>query len=278
MMLEPSRTFRRARLTTIALATAAFITLSDSALAQRSDRPLLDVPYVPTPPEVVEYMLEMAAVQAEDIVIDLGSGDGRIAIAAARKGARALGIDIDPERILEAQENARKAGVQDRVRFQRQNLFDAKLSDATVLTMYLLTQVNLDLRPRLLAELKPGTRIVSHAFDMGSWQPDVYSEIGHRQVFMWIVPAQAEGRWAGSLGGDSFSLDLQQKYQYLEGSAEIAGKTVTVREGWLHGSEMHLTLSDGRKLRGRIDGERMSSLPVDASDKLAISWHAVRQP
>ena len=278
MMLEPSRTLRRARLTTIALATAAFITLSDSALAQRSDRPLLDVPYVPTPPEVVDHMLEMAAVQPEDIVIDLGSGDGRIAIAAARKGARALGIDIDPERIFEAQENARKAGVQDRVRFQRQNLFDAKLSDATVLTMYLLTQVNLDLRPRLLAELKPGTRVVSHAFDMGSWQPDVYAEIGHRQVFMWIVPANAAGRWAGSLGGGSFSLDLQQDYQHIKGSAEIAGTAVAVREGWLHGTEMHLTLSDGRKLRGRVDGDRIQSLPADPDSKQATSWHAVRSP
>lgn len=272
MMLEPSRTFRRARLTTIALATAAFITLSDNVLAQRADRLPLDVPYVPTPPEVVERMLELAGVRPEDFVIDLGSGDGRIAIAAARKGARALGIDIDPERILEAQDNARKAGVQDRALFKRQDLFDARLSDATVVTMYLLTKVNLDLRPRIL-ELKPGTRVVSHSFDMGDWKPDIHSEIGHRQVFMWIVPAKAAGRWAGA----SLSLDLQQEYQYLSGSAEIAGKTVTVREGWLHGSEMHLTLSDGRKLRGRIDGERMRSLPVDASDKSAISWHAIWQ-
>lgn len=275
-MLEPGRTFRRARLTTIALAAAAFITLSDSALAQRADRPPLDVPYVPTPPEVVERMLEMAAVRPEDFVIDLGSGDGRIAIAAARKGARALGIDLDPERVLEAQDNARKARVQDRAQFKRQDLFDARLSDATAVTMYLLTKVNLDLRPRIL-ELKPGTRIVSHSFDMGNWKADIHSEIGHRQVFMWIVPAKAAGRWAGGLGTASLSLDLQQEHQYLTGSAEIAGKTVTVREGWLHGSEMHLTLSDGRKLRGRIDGERMQSLPVDASDKPAVSWHAIRQ-
>jgi SAM-dependent methyltransferase len=276
MMLEPSRTFRRARLTTIALATAAFITLSDSALAQRADRPPLDVPYVPTPPEVVERMLEMATVRRDDFVIDLGSGDGRIAIAAARKGARALGIDIDPERVLEAQDNAKKAGVQDRVHFKRQDLFDAEFSDATVVTMYLLTKINLDLRPRILG-LKPGTRVVSHSFDMGDWKPDIHSEIGHRQVFMWIVPAKAAGRWAGLLGAASLSLDLQQEYQYLTGSAEIASKTVAVREGWLHGSEMHLTLSDGRKLRGRIDGERMGSLPVDARDKPAVSWHAIRQ-
>lgn len=276
MMLEPSRTFRRARLTTIALATAAFITLSDNMLAQPADRPLLDVPYVPTPPEVVERMLEMATLRRDDFVIDLGSGDGRIAIAAARKGARALGIDIDPERVLEAQDNARKAGVQDRALFKRQDLFDARLSDATVVTMYLLTKVNLDLRPRIL-ELKPGTRVVSHSFDMGDWKPDIHSEIGHRQVFMWIVPAKAAGRWAGVLGTANLNLDLQQEYQYLTGSAEIAGSTVAVREGWVHGTDMHLTLSDGRKLRGHIDGERMRSRPVDASDKAAISWHAIRQ-
>jgi ubiquinone/menaquinone biosynthesis C-methylase UbiE len=277
MMLEPSSTLRRARLVTIALATAAFITLSDSALAQRPDRPVLDVPYVPTPPEVVDRMLEMAAVRPDDFVIDLGSGDGRIAIAAARKGARALGIDIDPERVLEAQDNARKAGVRERVRFQRQNLFETRIGDATVLTMYLLTKVNLDLRPRILEELKPGTRVVSHSFDMGNWKPDIHSEIGHRQVFMWIVPAKAAGRWAGSIGAESFGLDLQQEYQYLQGSAQIAGTSIEVREGWLHGAEMHLTLSDGRVLHGRVDGSRMHSLPADPGDKPAISWHASRQ-
>ncbi len=127
--------------------------------------------------------------------------------------------------------------------------------------MYLLTKVNLDLRPRILEELKPGTRVVSHSFDMGNWKPDIHTEVGHRQVFMWIVPAKAAGRWQGSIGAESFGLDLQQEYQYLKGSAEIAGTTLAVREGWLHGTEMHLTLSNGRKLRGRVDGDRINSLP-----------------
>lgn len=277
MMFEPSRTIRRARLTTIALATAAFITLSDSALAQPADRPPLDVPYVPTPPEVVDRMLEMAAVRQDDFVIDLGSGDGRIAIAAARKGARALGIDIDPERVLEAQDNARKAGLQDKVQFKRQNLFDTKLSDATVVSMYLLTKINLDLRPRILQELKPGTRVVSHSFDMGNWKPDIHTEVGHRQVFMWIVPARAAGRWQGSIGAERFGLDLQQEYQYLKGSAEIDGTTLAVREGWLHGTDMHLALFNGRKLRGRVDGDRINSLPAAPGDK-AIRCHLSRTP
>jgi ubiquinone/menaquinone biosynthesis C-methylase UbiE len=222
-------------------------------------------------------MLEMASVQPGDFVVDLGSGDGRIAIAAARKGARALGIDIDPERILEAQENARKAGLHDKVQFRRQDLFETKLGDATVLTMYLLTNVNLDLRPRILKELKPGTRVVSHAFDMGNWKPDIHSEVGHRQVFMWIVPARVAGRWTGRIGTETLHLSLEQEYQYLKGSARIANVAFEVREGWLHGTDMHVTLSDGRKLRGRVDGNRMRALPADPGDKPAISWHASRQ-
>ena len=277
MMLEPSRTFRRARLTTIALATAAFITLSDSALAQRADRPPLDVPYVPTPPEVVERMLEMATVRPEDFVIDLGSGDGRIAIAAARKGARALGIDIDPERVLEAQDNARKAGVQDRAQFKRQNLFDARLSDATVVTMYLLTKVNLDLRPRILESSNPeraSSRIPS-TWAIGNPISIPRSDTGRcscgscRPRPRAAGPAQSAPQASASICSRSISIST--------GSAEIASKTLAVREGWLHGTEMHLTLSDGRKLRGRIDGDRMQSLPVDARDKPAISWHAIRQ-
>lgn len=278
MMLEPSYTFRRARLTTIALATAAFIAVSEGTLAQRSDTPLLDVPYVPTPPEVVDRMLEMAHLQPDDFVIDLGSGDGRIAIAAATRGARALGIDIDPERIFEAQGNARKAGVQERVSFRRQSLFEARLSDATVVTMYLLTKINLDLRSRLLAELEPGTRVVSHAFDMGAWKPEVQSEIGHRQVFMWIIPAKAAGRWRGQAGDEAFGLDLEQEFQYLKGHVQIGGKSIALLEGLLHGREMHLTLADGSKLKGHVRGERIHALPEITAGKPAISWQAFRVP
>lgn len=278
MMLEPGYTLRRARLTTIALATAAFIAVSESTLAQRSDPPLLDVPYVPTPPEVVDRMLEMARLQPDDFVIDLGSGDGRIAIAAAARGARALGIEIDPQRIFEAQGNALKAGVQERVAFRRQSLFEARLGDATVVTMYLLTKINLDLRSRLFAELKPGTRVVSHSFDMGAWKPEVQSEIGHRQVFMWIIPAKAAGRWLGQVGGEAFGLDLEQEFQYLKGLAQIGGTSIAVREGWLHGREMHLTLADGRKLKGRVNSDRMESLPSEPDHKAAVNWHAILSP
>jgi ubiquinone/menaquinone biosynthesis C-methylase UbiE len=148
-----------------------------------------DVPFVPTPERVVEKMLEVAKVGPKDVVYDLGSGDGRIVIAAAKKhGARGVGIDIDPERIQEARDNARKAGVSERVEFRQEDLFKADFRDATVVTMYLLSAVNLQLRPKLLAELKPGTRIVSHAFDMGDWMPVATYRVGGSTVYYWVVP------------------------------------------------------------------------------------------
>jgi len=148
-----------------------------------------DVPFVPTPERVVEKMLEVAKVGQKDVVYDLGSGDGRIVISAAKKhGARGVGIDIDPERIKEARDNARRAGVANRVEFRQQDLFQAEFSEATVVTIYLLSGVNMKLRPKLLSELKPGTRIVSHAFDMGDWKPTETHKVGTSTVYYWVVP------------------------------------------------------------------------------------------
>jgi precorrin-6B methylase 2 len=164
-------------------------------LAQNeATKPKLDVPYVPTPPVVVKAMLKLAEVKPNDVIYDLGCGDGRIAIAAAKDfGARAVGIDIDPKRISEAQENANNAGVADRVKFMRGNLFDADIHDATVVTLYLLPSVNLQLKPKLLRDLKPGTRIVSHSFDMGDWKPDKEVSLDGRTIFFWDVPAKLTG-------------------------------------------------------------------------------------
>jgi ubiquinone/menaquinone biosynthesis C-methylase UbiE len=148
-----------------------------------------DVPFVPTPEKVVDRMLEVAKVGPNDVVYDLGSGDGRIVIAAAKKhGARGVGIDIDPERVKEARANARSAGVSDRVEFREADLFKTDLSEATVVTLYLLSSVNLQLRPKLLSELKPGTRIVSHAFDMGDWKPLKTEKVGSSTLYYWVVP------------------------------------------------------------------------------------------
>lgn len=150
-----------------------------------------DVIFVPTPHEVVDDMLRLANVRKGDILYDLGSGDGRIAIAAAKKyGVRAVGIDIDPERIREATENARKAGVTNLVEFRQQDLFKADFREATVITLYLLPDLNVKLRPRLWEELKPGTRIVSHQFDMGTWKPDKRLESNGRVVYFWTIPAK----------------------------------------------------------------------------------------
>jgi len=156
-------------------------------------RPKLDVPYVPTPENVVAKMLELATPTRNDVVYDLGSGDGRIVITAARQyGSRGVGYDIDPERIKEANENARAAGVTDRVRFVQQDLFQADLSEATIVTLYLLPEINLKLRPKLLKELKPGTRIVSHNYGLGDWDPirteTLESATGEHLVFYWVVP------------------------------------------------------------------------------------------
>lgn len=148
-----------------------------------------DVPYVPTPPSVVDAMLQLAKVKKGDLVYDLGCGDGRIVIEAAKRyGARAVGFDIDPARIQEARKNAAEAGVGDRVQFRQQDLFEVDLRDANVVTLYLLEAVNLRLRPRLLEQLKPGSRVVSHAFDMGEWKPDQTVQVNGYTVYLWTVP------------------------------------------------------------------------------------------
>jgi precorrin-6B methylase 2 len=150
-----------------------------------------DVIYVPTPEDVVKAMLDVAKVTKDDVVYDLGCGDGRIVITAAKEyGARGVGIDIDPQRISEARENAKVAGVTDRVQFIQGDLFEQDLRPATVVTLYLLESLNLKLKPKLMAELKPGTRVVSHAFSMGPWTPDQELDVDGRRVYFWTIPKQ----------------------------------------------------------------------------------------
>ncbi|MGG6267812.1 SAM-dependent methyltransferase [Leptolyngbya sp. AN03gr2] len=158
------------------------------ATTTQSPTPQLDVPYVPTPEPVVDAMLKVAKVGKNDVLLDLGSGDGRIPITAAKRfGTRGFGVDIDPERIKEANANAKKEGVTDLVQFAQQDLFKTDLTKATVITLYLLPRINLQLRPQLL-KLKPGTRIVSHAFDMGDWKPDQVVSVNGTNVYFWTVP------------------------------------------------------------------------------------------
>ncbi len=164
-----------------------------------------DVVYVPTPPEVVDAMLKVAKVQKGDVLYDLGSGDGRIPIMAAQKYnvTRATGIEINPDRIKEAQENLKAARLGDRVRFRNEDLFEADFSEATVVTLYLLPALNVKLLPKLLRDLKPGTRIVSHAFDMGSWLPEQTLEVGGRSVYFWTIPAKGTPAYAAATAAAS---------------------------------------------------------------------------
>lgn len=222
-----------------------------------------DVPYVPTPQVVVDEMLRLAEVRPEDFVIDLGCGDGRIPVtAAAYFGARALGIDIDPGRIAESHVNAKAAGVTDRVEFRQGNLFELDLSRATVVTMYLLPEINLKLRPRLFELLKPGTRIVSHDFDMGDWQPDRTLSV-QRRIHYWVIPAQVAGMWKlevnlPGVGVRSYEIEIRQKYQRIDPFAREEKRNFAVWEPRLSGSAISFIIVDGdlaHRFEGTVDGK-----------------------
>lgn len=202
-----------------------------------------DVPYVPTPVETVDEMLRLAQVSRDDIVYDLGSGDGRIVITAAKKhGARGVGIDIDPDRIDEANENARIAGVTDKVRFIQGDLFAADLRPATAVTLYLLRSVNLRLRPKLLEELRPGTPVVSHDFDMGEWPPDDHTRVGDDDVYLWIIPERIDGNWKWTARNRSFVARIEQTFQTFKGIAHAEGHRFDIRNGRIRGNQIAFDL------------------------------------
>ena len=213
------------------------------ALAGRGAPAQDEVPFITTPDRVTVAMLELAGVRASDHVIDLGSGDGRIVITAARRfGASGLGVEIVPELVLKSRSNARAAGVAERALFREQDLFATDLARATVVTVYLLPEVNLQLRPRLLA-LAPGTRIVSHDWDMGEWRPDRTlnldvpdKAIGREkksQVFLWVVPVRLMGTWCSGSGNDELRLELTQRFQYFSATLQqrAAAAPVAVFDG-----------------------------------------------
>ena len=244
-------------------------------------RPQLDVIFVPTPQVAVDRMLDLARVGKNDFVIDLGSGDGRIAITAGKRGARAMGIDLDPQRIADARKNLAASGVSDRVSFVQQNLFETDLSKATVLTMYLLPHLNLKLRPQIL-DLKPGTRVVSHDFTMGEWQPDVFEDVNGRDLMFWIVPAKVGGNWKIEAGRQRFDISLKQDFQEIKGTVQIGNRRVPLTRTRLEGDQIEFTALLGRRplhFRGRVEGDRMTGriLGGERADRRGRRWSAERQ-
>lgn len=251
----------------------ALALVATAALAQQPFKEL-DTPYVPTPQVVVERMLRMAAVRPGDMLIDLGSGDGRLVITAAKEyGARGFGVDIDHKLVTQSNRAARDAGVADRVKFLRQDLFKTDFRDADVLTLYLLPDVNIALRPKILAELRPGTRVVSHDYGMREWQPDAEARVpapdksvGLRKesmVYLWVVPAKIDGAWEVSFAGDARRIEvaLSQQFQKVSGVVRLPGQPgLPLSGGRLRGADMRLALpagvyGDGQvELVGRISG------------------------
>lgn len=196
------------------------------------------MPYVPTPTDVVNKMLEITNVGPGDYVIDLGSGDGRIVIAAAQLGAVGHGIDLNPVRVIEARENAKKAGVENKVVFLEGDLFKTDFSQASVITMYLLSSVNLRLRPILLKELRPGTRIVSHSFSMGDWEPDQHKKVDGRSVYYWVIPAPVQGRWEWTSEGEKFNMEISQEFQKINIKASSSANALEIRDPVLSGDRI----------------------------------------
>jgi len=257
-------------------AAAALLVMLPALSLAADQHPHADVPYVPTPPGVVSAMLGIAGVGPEDYVIDLGSGDGRIIIAAAKqRGARGIGVEIDGALVGVARREAQREGVAGRVEFMEQNLFLTEMGHATVITMYLYPRLMLQLLPRLFAELRPGTRVVSHDFDMESWRPDARATVPvpdkpygppSSEVYLWIMPANAAGAWKWRSTDGTAALDyeltLSQTFQMLEGKALIGGEPGRLEGGRMRGDEIRLMLTaeaGGRTRRrefsGRVDGD-----------------------
>lgn len=210
-----------------------------------------DVPYVPTPPEVVEGMLDMAGIKAGERLIDLGSGDGRIPRAAARRGATALGVEIDSDLVARARSLTRLEGLEERARFVRDDLFTVSLRDVDVVTLYLLPALNERLKPKLLSEMKPGARVVSHAFDMGDWPHDAFREIADKRVYRWTIPAIAGGEWQLIRDDGTLArLAIDQRYSRVSGALD--GRAIGGAQ--LVGAALRFT-ADGKAYRGVV-GDR----------------------
>ena len=236
-----------------------------------------DVIWVPTPQSLVERMLQMAGTKSTDYVVDLGSGDGRTVITAAKKfGARALGVEYNPDMVTLAKRAAEKEGVTDKAQFVQGDIFQTDFSKATVLTMYLLPSLNLKLRPTIL-NMKPGTRVVSHAFTMDDWEADQVDSSEGRTAYLWIVPAKVAGTWKIDVAGTrGYEATFTQQYQKIGGSARAGEKSATFSNGKLRGETITFTVDDGskREFTGRVVGDRMEGTAKGAGGD--VKWTATR--
>ena len=248
-----------------------------------------EVPFVPTPQVVVDEMLRVANVGPQDTVFDLGSGDGRIVITAAKKfGARGVGVELDEHLVAQSEEGARDAGVEQRVKFLQQDIFKTDFADATVITLYLLPTVNRRLRP-LLLELKPGTRIVAHDFDLDDWKPDQITTV-RKNVFLWIVPAKIGGRWVlrvpMAAGVRNYVIDFRQTFQNIDGVARLDGQPAQMWEPRLRGDRIQFVIVDDADreheaslyFEGRVTGATMQGeiRRGVGNTQTTISWQGAR--
>ena len=237
-----------------------------------------DVPYVPTPQNVVDTMLEMALVNTNDYLIDLGSGDGRIVIAAAKKhGAHGMGVELDMNLVLIADEEAKRQGVAGPVTFLQGNLFNVDLSKATVLTLYLFPRINLRLRPGILSQMKPGTRVAAHQFNMGDWEPDESADLDGRNAYLWIVPARVAGAWHLQAGSDSYDITLTQSFQKVAGVAKVGDRVLEVHDSKLRGEQISLVIGNSapHQFSGRVTGDAMEG--TVRSGGAEARWNATRR-
>ena len=257
----------------------AFMVVAAAAAAQAEPevgRPGKDVMWVPSPDPLVDAMLEIAEVTPQDVVIDLGSGDGRTVIAAARLGARAIGIEYDPELVELSRKRAAAAGVARLSTFVAADLFEADLSEATVVTLFLLPELNRKLRPRLLA-LAPGTRIVSNTWDLGDWAADDTVVLdpcpGFCTALLWVTPARVEGVWRLPDGGGE--LVLEQRFQVVTGELRTGSGTVAVEDGRLRGDRIGFR-AGGARYTGRVTGDTLAG--AAAAGARTFDWRATRAP
>ncbi len=256
----------------------AALAVATLAVAACSGEDEQDVRYEPSPPGVVEAMLEMAHTESSDVLYDLGSGDGRIVIAAARDfGVRdATGVEIDRGLIEESRRNAEEAGVSDGVRFVRADLFSYDFGDADVVTLFLLPDLNIRLRPRLLSELAPGTRVVSHEHDMGEWAPDTHRRIDGHEVYRWTIPARADGSWTWTIEDTRYRLSLDQRFQGISGTLQWGEHLGVVPDTDIEGDRVRFTVPGGAdrpqlRFEGRVDGDTLNGTLYRSGNALSVA-------